>query len=152
SDLPWLSPQSPPQDIAEGHRGGQPAGLAADDLGKRPPPPFPAATSWVTIGPRNEITMAGDTTPKGGWHSGRFAHTFAAIDLGTNNRRVLGARAAAEGYEVIDAYPRRGRRGEGVALTGPLCGEEIERTPTALSVCASKIERTRVTRARHIAT
>src|SRR5215467_14582070 len=108
--------------------------------------------SSATIGPRKDFYMAGDTTPKGGWHSGRFAHTFAAIDLGTNNCRLLVARASIDGYEVLDAYSRPVRLGEGVALNGTLCGEAIERTLTALAVCASKIERNRVTRARHIAT
>ena len=116
----------------------------------RPPP-------WVTIGPRKEFQMAGESTPhaggnKGGWHSGRFAHTFAAIDLGTNNCRLLVARASVDGYEVIDAYSRPVRLGEGVALSGSLCGEAIERTLDALGVCASKIERHKVSRARHIAT
>ncbi len=100
--------------------------------------------------------MAGEFSPqagnKGGWHSGRFAHTFAAIDLGTNNCRLLVARASVEGYEVIDAYSRPVRLGEGVALSGSLCGEAIERTLQALAVCAAKIERHRVSRARHIAT
>ena len=100
--------------------------------------------------------MAGESTPqagnKGGWHSGRFAHTFAAIDLGTNNCRLLVARAAVEGYEVIDAFSRPVRLGEGVALNGTLCGDAIERTVQALSICAAKIKRSRVTRARHIAT
>ena len=96
--------------------------------------------------------MAGDTKPKGGWHSGRFAHTFAAIDLGTNNCRLLVARASVDGFEVIDAYSRPVRLGEGVALNGALCGDAIERTLNALGVCASKIERNAVTRARHIAT
>ena len=101
--------------------------------------------------------MAGESTPhaggnKGGWHSGRFAHTFAAIDLGTNNCRLLVARASVDGYEVIDAYSRPVRLGEGVALNGSLCGEAIERTLHALGVCASKIERHKVSRARHIAT
>ena len=32
--------------------------------------------------------MAGESTPKGGWHSGRFAHTFAAIDLGKEGIHV----------------------------------------------------------------
>jgi exopolyphosphatase/guanosine-5'-triphosphate,3'-diphosphate pyrophosphatase len=100
--------------------------------------------------------MAGDLTPgqgqKGGWHSGRFAHTFAAIDLGTNNCRLLVARASVEGFEVIDAYSRPVRLGEGVALSGTLCGDAIDRTLEALDVCAAKIERARVTRARHIAT
>ena len=100
--------------------------------------------------------MAGETTPqagnRGGWHSGRFAHTFAAIDLGTNNCRLLVARASVDGYEVIDAYSRPVRLGEGVALNGTLCGDAIERTLQALTVCAAKIERHRVSRARHIAT
>src|SRR5690349_24141244 len=96
--------------------------------------------------------MAGDATLKGGWHSGRFAHTFAAIDLGTNNCRLLVARASASGFEVVDAYSRPVRLGEGVALSGTLCGDAIDRTLEALDVCAAKIERHRVTRARHIAT
>ncbi|UYN97261.1 MAG: Ppx/GppA family phosphatase [Enhydrobacter sp.] len=105
--------------------------------------------------------MAGDSTPgsggasagsRGGWHSGRFAHVFAAIDLGTNNCRLLVARAAMSGFEVIDAYSRPVRLGEGVALNGTLCGDAIERTLGALEVCADKIDRNRVTRARHIAT
>ena len=97
--------------------------------------------------------MAGDLTPEqrqGGWHSGRFAHTFAAIDLGTNNCRLLVARASVEGFEVIDAYSRPVRLGEGVALSGTLCGDAIDRTLEALDVCAAKIVRHRVTRARHI--
>ena len=100
--------------------------------------------------------MAGDLTPgqgqKGGWHSGRFAHTFAAIDLGTNNCRLLVARASVVGFDVIDAYSRPVRLGEGVALSGTLCGDAIDRTLEALDVCAAKIERHHVTRARHIAT
>ena len=100
--------------------------------------------------------MAGESIPhagnKGGWHSGRFAHTFAAIDLGTNNCRLLVARASVEGYEVIDSYSRPVRLGEGVALNGTLCGDAIDRTLQALGVCAAKIERHRVSRARHIAT
>ena len=88
----------------------------------------------------------------GGWHSGRFAHTFAAIDLGTNNCRLLVARASMDGFDVVDAYARPVRLGEGVALNGVLCGEAIDRTLGALEVCAAKIGRHRVTRARHIAT
>lgn len=96
--------------------------------------------------------MTGDTRPRGGWHSGRFAHTFAAIDLGTNNCRLLVARASVAGFDVIDAYSRPVRLGEGVALNGALCGDAIDRTLGALDVCAAKIGRHGVTRARHIAT
>lgn len=100
--------------------------------------------------------MTGDLTPqarqRGGWHSGRFAHTFAAIDLGTNNCRLLVARASVAGFDVIDAYSRPVRLGEGIALNGALCGDAIDRTLEALDVCAAKIGRHGVTRARHIAT
>lgn len=88
----------------------------------------------------------------GGWHRGRFAHTFAAIDLGTNNCRLLVARAAAEGFDVVDAFSRPVRLGEGVASKGTLDGEAIERTIEALEICAGKIRRHGVSRARHIAT
>jgi exopolyphosphatase / guanosine-5'-triphosphate,3'-diphosphate pyrophosphatase len=100
--------------------------------------------------------MTADSTPqagqRGGWHSGRFAHTFAAIDLGTNNCRLLVARASVSGFEVIDSYSRSVRLGEGVVLNGTLCGDAIDRTLGALEVCAARIDRHRVTRARHIAT
>ena len=100
--------------------------------------------------------MTGEPTPRtgpqGGWHSGRFAHTFAAIDLGTNNCRLLVAKASVDGFEVVDAFSRPVRLGEGVALNGSLCGDAIERTLGALDVCAAKIARHGVTRARHIAT
>jgi exopolyphosphatase/guanosine-5'-triphosphate,3'-diphosphate pyrophosphatase len=116
----------------------------------------PGSLSSGTIRRRNEFAMTGDSTPqagqRGGWHSGRFAHTFAAIDLGTNNCRLLVARASISGFEVIDAYSRPVRLGEGVVLNGTLCGDAIERTLGALDVCAAKISRHRVTRARHIAT
>ena len=56
------------------------------------------------------------------------------------------------GFDVIDAYSRPVRLGEGVALSGTLCGDAIDRTLEALDVCAAKIGRARVTRARHIAT
>src|ERR1700743_247460 len=89
---------------------------------------------------------------KGGWHNGRFAHTFAAIDLGTNNCRLLVARASVTGFDVIDAYSRPVRLGEGIALNGTLCSEAIDRTLGALDVCASKIRRNGVTRPPTIAT
>src|SRR6476661_1743842 len=117
----------------------------------------PACRSQVpSHAEKPEFGMAGDFTPeqaqKGGWHSGRFAHTFAAIDLGTNNCRLLVARASVDGFDVLDAYSRPVRLGEGVALSGSLCGDAIDRTLEALDVCAAKIGRHAVTRARHIAT
>ena len=96
--------------------------------------------------------MTGAAGDIGGWRRGRFAHIYAAIDLGTNNCRLLVARASATGFDVIDAFSRPVRLGEKVADQGRLCGDAIERTMDALSICAAKIDRARVTRSRYIAT
>ena len=88
----------------------------------------------------------------GGWRRGRFAHTYAAIDLGTNNCRLLVARASATGFDVIDAFSRPVRLGEGIGDRELLCADAIGRTLDALEVCAAKIHRAGVTRSRHIAT
>ena len=57
----------------------------------------------------------------GGWRRGRFAHTYAAIDLGTNNCRLLIARASATGFDVVDAFSRPVRLGEGIGDRERLC-------------------------------
>ena len=88
----------------------------------------------------------------GGWRRGRFAHTYAAIDLGTNNCRLLIARASATGFDVIDAFSRPVRLGEGIGDRERLCEQAIGRTMDALEVCAAKIQRAGVSRSRHIAT
>jgi exopolyphosphatase/guanosine-5'-triphosphate,3'-diphosphate pyrophosphatase len=64
----------------------------------------------------------------GGWRRGRFAHTYAAIDLGTNNCRLLVARASATGFDVIDAFSRPVRLGEGIGDRELLCRDAIGRT------------------------
>src|SRR6516165_11536091 len=48
----------------------------------------------------------------------RSAATYAALDLGTNNCRLLVARPTAEGFRVVDAFSRIIRLGEGVAASG----------------------------------
>jgi exopolyphosphatase/guanosine-5'-triphosphate,3'-diphosphate pyrophosphatase len=80
------------------------------------------------------------------------AHSYAALDLGTNNCRLLVARPSPRGFRVIDAFSRIIRLGEGVAASRQLSHEAIERTIDALKVCAAKIRRHRVERAGLIAT
>jgi exopolyphosphatase/guanosine-5'-triphosphate,3'-diphosphate pyrophosphatase len=92
------------------------------------------------------------TRPGSGPVAGRWAHTYAAVDLGTNNCRLLIARPAAGGFRVIDSFSRIVRLGEGVAGNGALSREAMERTVEALKVCADKIARRGVTRQRHVAT
>lgn len=85
---------------------------------------------------------------------GRLAHTYAALDLGTNNCRLLVARAVpgGEGFRVIDAFSRIVRLGERVSETGVLSEAAIQRTLRALKVCAGKTRRHGVTRMRGVAT
>ena len=77
---------------------------------------------------------------------------YAALDLGTNNCRLLVARPSRRGFKVIDAFSRIIRLGEGVSASGRLSEAAIKRTIEALQVCAAKIERHRVVRSGLIAT
>lgn len=77
---------------------------------------------------------------------------FAALDLGTNNCRLLVAAPQADGFQVVDAFSRIVRLGEGLERDGRLAEAAIERTIGALRVCASKIARKHVTAARNVAT
>jgi exopolyphosphatase/guanosine-5'-triphosphate,3'-diphosphate pyrophosphatase len=78
--------------------------------------------------------------------------TYAALDLGTNNCRLLIARPSGDGFRVIDAFSRIIRLGEGVSATGRLSEAAIERAVCALAVCRDKMVSRGVTRARLIAT
>lgn len=77
---------------------------------------------------------------------------YAALDLGTNNCRLLVARRAPEGFKVVDAYSRIVRLGEGLATTGALGEAAMSRAIDALNICAEKMKRRGVNRARTIAT
>jgi len=77
---------------------------------------------------------------------------YGALDLGTNNCRLLLARPTRRGFRVIDAFSRIIRLGEGVAQSGRLSDAAMKRTFEALRVCAGKIERNDVHRAQLVAT
>ena len=83
-------------------------------------------------------------------HHARTA--YAALDLGTNNCRLLVARPNRDGFRVIDAFSRIIRLGEGMAASGRLGDAAIERAMEALAVCRDKMHNRGVTRARLIAT
>jgi exopolyphosphatase/guanosine-5'-triphosphate,3'-diphosphate pyrophosphatase len=78
--------------------------------------------------------------------------TYAALDLGTNNCRLLIARPTAEGFRVIDAFSRIIRLGEGVAASRRISDAAIKRAVEALLVCRDKMRARGVRRARLIAT
>jgi exopolyphosphatase/guanosine-5'-triphosphate,3'-diphosphate pyrophosphatase len=79
-------------------------------------------------------------------------HTYGAIDLGTNNCRLLIARPNPSGFTVIDAFSRIVRLGEGLSRTGELSKQAMDRAVGALSVCADKLRRRNVSLSRSVAT
>ncbi len=86
-------------------------------------------------------------------------HTYAALDLGTNNCRLLIARPehrprrrTGDLLRVIDAFSRIVRLGEGLGRAGRISEAAIERTIAALEICREKMDARGVTRARLVAT
>ncbi len=80
------------------------------------------------------------------------APAFAALDLGTNNCRMLVATPSGEGFRVLDSFSRIVRLGEGLHHTGVLSAAAMERALEALQACAARLERRPVRRLRAIAT
>ncbi len=78
--------------------------------------------------------------------------TYAALDLGTNNCRLLIARPTTDGFRVVDAFSRIIRLGEGVASSRRISEAAIKRAVEALLVCRDKMRARGVHRARLIAT
>jgi len=76
----------------------------------------------------------------------------AALDLGTNNCRLLIARPVRDGFKVIDGYSKVVRLGEGLVFSGALSPEAMDRTIAALRICQQKIARRGVAAGRYVAT
>ena len=118
-----------------------PSGL--DPAHRREPrarPPW--GRRWPPRHPRSE----------GGVNHDRPRPAYAALDLGTNNCRLLVARPIRDGFRVIDAFSRIIRLGEGMSASGRLGEAAIGRAIEALSICRDKMRNREVTRARLIAT
>ena len=102
-------------------------------------------------------TRLRDGHPAGAGPSGLAAvamenGVYAALDLGTNNCRLLIAAPSGEGFRVINSFSRIIRLGEGIAATGSISEAAIERAIAALSICSDKIRYRRARRLRLIAT
>ena len=80
------------------------------------------------------------------------AGIYAALDLGTNNCRLLIARPARHNFRVVDGFSRIVRLGAGLEETGILSESAMSRTVDALKVCADKMARRGVTCSRAVAT
>jgi len=128
------------------------------------------ACCYITMMNRGEATAGGDganlraadpatSAPQHaaeGSSARSFAPHYAALDLGTNNCRLLVARpapgATGSGFRVVDAFSRIVRLGEGLEASGALSEAAMARTLDALKVCAAKIAQRRVLAARSVAT
>jgi exopolyphosphatase/guanosine-5'-triphosphate,3'-diphosphate pyrophosphatase len=116
--------ERPPQAAA-----GPVAPAAPQDLRRRPPSTRPASTRRRSDAP-----------------------LYAALDLGTNNCRLLVAEPQERGFRVVDAFSRIVRLGEGVGQSGRLSEAAMDRAIGALAICRMKMEELEVRRMRLIAT
>lgn len=81
------------------------------------------------------------------------AEAFGAIDLGSNNCRLLIARPGVRRpFRVVEAYSSLVRLGEGLQRTGRLSPVAMDRTVGALSICVEKLRRRGVNRLRAVTT
>ena len=80
--------------------------------------------------------------------SGRDGPLYGALDLGTNNCRLLIARPSREGFRVVDSFSRIVRLGEGLSRTGRLDPAAMDRAYEALAQCAERIARRGLTGSR----
>jgi len=105
-----------------------------------------AGTSWPPAQTDTRTAPAPNPTRK---HRGPL---YAALDLGTNNCRLLIARPHDHGFRVLDGFTRIVRLGEGVSVTGRLGDAAMERTMEALRQCRNKLREHQPARMRLIAT
>ena len=80
------------------------------------------------------------------------SEVYAALDLGTNNCRLLIACPTEDGFRVVDSFSRIVRLGEGISATGCISEAAIERAIAALAICRDKIKSRKARRLRLIAT
>ncbi len=81
-----------------------------------------------------------------------FGPAFAALDLGTNNCRMLVGTPSGGGFRVLDSFSRIVRLGEGLHSTGCLNEAAMDRAVGALQACAARLARRQIRQVRAIAT
>jgi exopolyphosphatase / guanosine-5'-triphosphate,3'-diphosphate pyrophosphatase len=91
------------------------------------------------VKPRKGRAGKGASKPKQKFSAGLGEAPYGALDLGTNNCRLLIARPTPHGLAVVDAFSRIVRLGEGLGITGRLSEPAMRRTIEALRVCSNKL-------------
>jgi exopolyphosphatase/guanosine-5'-triphosphate,3'-diphosphate pyrophosphatase len=108
--------------------------------------PSPTPLSETPDGRRRD--PQGDHAPAGRHES----PCFAALDLGTNNCRLLIATPAGKSFRIVEAYSRIVRLGDGLSRTGRLDPAAMARAMAALKICADRVRRRKVAKIRAVAT
>ncbi len=140
----------PDKQHSAGKNRGSKSGKVADFRYKRPPQPDPRAggreprSKGSSNKARPDLADIGTVKSQG--------EAYAALDLGTNNCRLLIARPSGRDFTVIDAFSRVVKLGEGLATSGRLSETAMDRTLAALNICADKLQRRNVRLARSVAT
>ncbi|MDZ4274026.1 MAG: Ppx/GppA phosphatase family protein [Erythrobacter sp.] len=134
-------------------RGGK-SGKVADFRYKRPPQQDcrKNGRDGRGSGEARQSRTAPDLSTIGTARGNAHGEAYAALDLGTNNCRLLIARPSGRDFTVIDAFSRVVKLGEGLAASGRLSDKAMDRTLAALSICADKLQRRNVRLARSVAT
>jgi exopolyphosphatase/guanosine-5'-triphosphate,3'-diphosphate pyrophosphatase len=101
---------------------------------------------------RAQATDSAQAAKSGGRARSAAGPFYAALDLGTNNCRLLVVTPRERGFRVVDAFSRIVRLGEGIGASGRLGEAAMTRSIAALKVCSSKLAERDVRRARLIAT
>lgn len=83
---------------------------------------------------------------------GKAPPLYAAVDLGTNNCRLLIAKPGRNGLRIIDSHSQIARLGEDLAHTGRISDAAIERAMDALTKIRDKMRTKKVAHVRCIAT
>ncbi|MDX8461849.1 Ppx/GppA phosphatase family protein [Mesorhizobium humile] len=125
--------------------------FARDDNGA-PPPAAPAAipASQAQSAPSQVEPRPPQSPPR---PPQQELPVFAALDLGTNNCRLLVAVPGRHGqFRVIDAFSRIVRLGEGLTASGRLSQAAMDRAVEALKICGDKLRNRKIRKARLIAT
>jgi exopolyphosphatase / guanosine-5'-triphosphate,3'-diphosphate pyrophosphatase len=104
------------------------------------------------LAPRGDHAPGGAAAPAVSHAQAQGTAVYAALDLGTNNCRLLIACPTGDSFRVIDSFSRIIRLGEGVSATGCISEAAIDRAISALSICRDKIDAKRANRLRMIAT
>jgi exopolyphosphatase/guanosine-5'-triphosphate,3'-diphosphate pyrophosphatase len=142
----------PPQPDSRSSGGGrEPRAKAAGSEARRPVRATDKKAAGKNAGAKPARARP-DLADIGAVRSIAHGEAYAALDLGTNNCRLLIARPSGRDFTVIDAFSRVVKLGEGLATTGRLSDAAMERTLGALTICADKLQRRNVRLARSVAT